>query len=163
MVNSWKDGKVKVNRTYFQITEEVIAAVAEIPREGIKFFRDKKMSMNAVDNFVKNLKEEKRLVKSETFYEYNSIKKLWRYMLRALIEYVTLDLQFDRVRTHHFILLNHFQHGVKILFSFYLFTSLSKVLSCYKKKPSANPALHEGLLLLVYEHFKALSISTNPK
>ena len=30
MVNSWKDGKVKVNGVSFQITEEVIAIVSEI-------------------------------------------------------------------------------------------------------------------------------------
>ena len=119
--------------------------------------------MNAVDNFVKTPKERKCLVKSETFYELKSIKKLWRYVLRALIEYVTLDSRFDRVRTHHFILLNHFWHGVKISFSYYLFTSLCKALSSFKKKPFPNLALHEGLLFLVYEHFKALSISINPK
>ena len=53
MVKSWKDSKVKVNDTYFQITEEVIAAISEIPMEGIKFFRDKKMSLSAVDTFLK--------------------------------------------------------------------------------------------------------------
>ena len=151
-----------VNDTYFQITEEVIAAVSDISMEGIKFFRDKKFSLNVVDNFVKTPKERKHLVKSEMFYELKSIKKLWRYVLRELIEYVTLDSHFDRVRTYHFVLLNHFWHGVKILFTFYLFTSLCKALSSFKKKPSANPALHEGLLLLMHEHFKALSISRNP-
>ena len=38
MVKSLKDGKVMVNGIYFQIIEEVIAVVAEIPMEGIKFF-----------------------------------------------------------------------------------------------------------------------------
>ena len=73
----------------------MIAAITNIPMDGIKFFRDKKMSLSAVDTFVKTPKERKHLVKSETFYELNSIKKLWRYVLRALIEYITLDSHFD--------------------------------------------------------------------
>ena len=73
----------------------MIAAVSDIPMEGIKFFRDKKLSLSAVDTFVKTLKERKHLVKSEMFYELDSIKKLWRYVLRALIEYITLDSHFD--------------------------------------------------------------------
>ena len=86
--------------------------------EGIKFFKDKRLSMNMVDNFIKTPKDRKHLVKSETFYELKSIKKLWRYVLKALIEYVTLDSHFDRVRTYNFFLLNHFRHGVKISFTF---------------------------------------------
>ena len=76
MVKYWKDRKVKVNGTYFQITEEVIAGVSEIPMEGIKFFRDKKMSLSAVDTFVKTPKERKHLIKSDTFYELNSINRM---------------------------------------------------------------------------------------
>ena len=33
MVKMWKDGKVKVNGTSFQITKEVIAAISDIPME----------------------------------------------------------------------------------------------------------------------------------
>ena len=51
---------------------------------------------------------------------------------------------------------------MKISFTFYLFTSLCKALTNFKKKPLANPTLQEGLLLLVHEHFKALSRSRNP-
>ena len=47
MVKMWKDGKVKVNGIYFQITEEVIAAIFDIPMEDIKFFRDKILSLSA--------------------------------------------------------------------------------------------------------------------
>jgi len=32
---------------------------------------------------------------------------------------------------------------------------MSKVVESFKKKPTINPALHEGLLLLIYDHFKA--------
>ena len=113
------------------------------------------MLANAMKYFAKNAEEKKKLVKVETYYEMDSIKKLWRYVLRAIIEFISLDTRFNRVRTHHFVLLNHFRHGIQISFPFYLFSSLSKNIVGYKKKPSANLALHEGFLLLVYEFLKA--------
>jgi hypothetical protein len=39
---------------------------------------------------------------------------------------------------------------------------MSKALASFKKKPFANPALHEGLILLIHEHFKALTLSKSP-
>ena len=120
----------------------------------MNFYKDKKMSTNVVNNFIKDEKEKSKLVKIDTYYNIESIKKLWRYVLRILIEYVTLDPRFDRIRTHHFVLLNHFRHKVKISFPFYIFTSMAKNIEGFKKIPVKNPALHEGLLLLVYEFLK---------
>ena len=162
MVNSWNKGKVKVNGVYFQITEEVVAEVTGMPMEGHKFFRDKKLSSNAIKDFVKNTKELNKLVKKESFFVTETIKKLWRYVLYSIIDYITLDPRFDRVRTHHFVILNHFRHGIKISFSFYLFNSMDKAISSFKKKATVNLALHEGLLLLIHEHFHAQTISKNP-
>lgn len=126
MVNTWKDGYVKIDKVSHQVSFKMISLVTRIPQEGINFFWDKKMSANAVKDFTKDAEERKKLVKVETYYETDSIKKLWRYVLRAIIEFITLDTRFDRVKTHHFVLLNHFRHGIKISFHFYLFTSLSK-------------------------------------
>lgn len=97
--------------------------------EGFKFYRDKKLSVNAVKDFAKKSKERNDLVKCETYYEMDSIKKISRYVLWVVIEYISLDNRFDCVRTHHFVLLNHFRHGIKISFPFYLFTSMSKAIS----------------------------------
>lgn len=85
MVNSWKDERVKVNRVPFQITEEVISLVTEILAEGFKFYRDKKLLANVVKDFTKKSEERNDLVKCEMYYEMDSIKKLWRYVLRAII------------------------------------------------------------------------------
>lgn len=137
-------------------------AVTEILMEGFKFFRDKNLSVNAVKDFVDNTKELNALNKSDTFYDLDSIMKIWRYVLRAVIEYINLDPRFDCVRTHHFVLLNHFWNDRKVSFPFYLLTSMSKVVSNFKKKPTTNPALHEELLLLIYVHFKAQMISNIP-
>ena len=136
--------------------------VIEILIEGFKFFRDKKLSTNAMKDFVKSTKELNDLLKSETFYEMDSIKKLQRYVLHVIIEYITLDPRFDHVRTYHFVLLNHFHHGRKNYFPYYLLTSMSKAMSSFKKKPVVNPTLHEGLLLLIHEHFKAQTTRNNP-
>lgn len=95
-----------------------------------------------------------KLVKVDTYYIMESIKKLWRYVLRIIIEYFTLDPRFDRIRSHHFVILNHFRHVVKILFPFFPFTSMSKSIEGYKNKPINNPALHEGLLFF-FEFLKA--------
>lgn len=76
MANSWKDGKVKVNVVSFLITEEVFSTIIEIPMEGFKFYTDKKLSTNAVKDFVKSTKEMNELIKNETFYVTDSIKKL---------------------------------------------------------------------------------------
>ena len=162
MVGSWKDGRVKVNEVYFQIMEEVIVTISEILIEGFKFFKDKKLSTNVVRDFVEDEKELKALRKIDTYYVLDSMKKWWRYVLRAIIEYITLDPRFDRACTHHFVLLNHFWHNVKISFPFYLLTSMSKAVDNFKKKPIVNPTLHEGLLLVIYEHFKAQTISKAP-
>ena len=162
MVGSWKDGRVKVNRVYFRITEEVIATISEFPIEGFKFFKDKKLSANVVKDFVESEKELKALRKIDTYYVPDSMKKWWRYVLRAVIKYITLDPRFDRACTHHFVILNRFWHNVRISFLYYLLTSMSKTVESFKKKPTANPALHEGLLLLIYEHFKAHTISNAP-
>lgn len=162
MVNSWNNGKVKVNGVSFQITEEVVAEVTGIPMEGFKFYRDKKLSSNAIKDLMKNSAEMNMLVKKESFFVMEMIKKLWRFVHYAIIEYVTLDPRSDRVRTHHFVILNHFFYKSKISFPFYLFTSMNKAISSFKKKDTTNLALHEGLLLLIHEHFKAQTLSNNP-
>ena len=75
MVNSWKDERVKVDGVSFQVTVDTIAHVTEILAEGLKFYRDKKVSANVVKNFAKNTEERKETVKSETYYDIYSIKK----------------------------------------------------------------------------------------
>ena len=60
---------------------DVIALIKKILNEGINFYRDKKLLENTVKDFTKDVVERKKLVKVETYYEMDSIKKLWRYVL----------------------------------------------------------------------------------
>lgn len=76
MVHFWKDGKVKVNDFTFLVNEEVVSTISKILAKGLKIFRDKKISTNVVKDFVKSSEEMNDLVKYETFYEIDSIKKL---------------------------------------------------------------------------------------
>ena len=55
---------------------DIIAYVTEIMDDGLKFYRDKKVSMNVLKDFVKKMEERKELVKSETYYEMDFINKL---------------------------------------------------------------------------------------
>ena len=81
MVNSSKHGHVKIDGVSHQFNVDIISLIVEIPNEGINFYRDKRMSTNAVKDFAKDVVEKKKLVKVETYYEIDSIKKLWRYAL----------------------------------------------------------------------------------
>ena len=125
--------------------------------EEIYFYRDKKMLANVLKEFVKDEEERKKLVKAKTYYEMELTKKLWSYVLRVVIEYISLDTRFDRVKTHHFILLNHFRHGIKISFPFYLFTSMSKGNEGFKKKPITNSTLHQNF------SYQKESLGLNPQ
>lgn len=54
MVNTWKDGKVKIDGVSYQVDVGVIAHVMDIPDKGLKFYRDKKVLVNVVKEFAKN-------------------------------------------------------------------------------------------------------------
>lgn len=73
MVISWKCGKFKIDRVDFWVDEGDITEVTSSPIGGIKFYRDKKFSLNVVKDFAKNSKEMKDLVKTRVYYELDSI------------------------------------------------------------------------------------------
>ena len=108
MINSWKAGRVKVDGVSYQVLVDLIAQITKIPNMGFNFYREKKLSATTIKDFIKGNEEMKHLVKAETYYEMDSIKKFWQSILKAIIEYISLDTHFDRERTHHFVLLNHF-------------------------------------------------------
>ena len=83
MVDTWNNERVKIDGVTHHITEGLIAEVTEFPQEGMNFYREKNMSSNVVKYFVKDEKEKDKLVKIDTYYDIDSIKKLWRYVLRS--------------------------------------------------------------------------------
>ena len=97
MVKTWRDGKLKIDGVDFQVNEGVVTKVINSPNQGIKFYRDKKISLNAVKDFANDAKEMKELVNIGAYYESASIKKLWRFVLRETISYIMLDIRFDMI------------------------------------------------------------------
>lgn len=158
MVKSWNEGIDKIDGVDFMVMEDVISAVTSIPIMGKKFYRDRKISGQAVVEFTKDLEEKKALLKKGTYYLSSTIKPLWRFVLRVIIKYISLDTRFDCLCTHHFVLLNYFRYGAKMSIPFYLYSSINRNINDYKEKHSSNPTLHEGLLLLIYAFFKAGSM-----
>ena len=108
--------------------------VTSIPIVGKKFYRNWKISGQVLVEFTKNQEEKKVLVKRGTHYLLSSIKPLWRFMLHAIIKYITLDTRFDHLCTYHFMLLNHFRYGVKIAIPFYLYSSMNESINEYQEK-----------------------------
>lgn len=157
MVNSWKEGRVKIDGVHYQVDIRIIAHVSEIPDVGLQFFQDKKVSVSAVKEFAQHTDANKELVKTEMYFEMEPIKKLWRYVLKAIISYITLDTRFDRIRMHHIVLLNHFRFDIKVSLPYYLYVSINKNILGLKRKSNASPTVNEGLLLLLYEYFRALA------
>ena len=107
------------------MTNEVIAEATRLDMEGINFYWDRKLSDRAIDEFVDSAKERNRLVKiSNSYFNLASVSWPWRFMLFVIIEYLTLDGIFTKLYSYHFMLANHFRHGIRINFPFYLRQSL---------------------------------------
>lgn len=88
-------------------------------------------------------------------FEPKQIKPIWRELLKAIMEFFTLDDRFMKIYGYHFVFLNQFRHKVKIYFPFYLLSSLNANINEHRENPHINPVLHQGLILLIYEHCKA--------
>lgn len=163
MVKRWNEGIFKIDGVDFMMMEDFISVVTDIPIMGKKFYRNINILGLVVGEFTKDLEEKKALVKKGTYYLLSSIKKLWRLVLWVIIKYISLNTRFDCLCTHHFMLLNHFRYGVNISIPFYLYSSMNENINDYKEKHTRNPILHEGILLLIFEFFKARSLGKHMK
>ena len=74
------------------------------------------------------------------------------------MEYLTLDGRFTKLYGYHFMLENHFQHDVRINFSFYLMKSLSISTQAIQKDPNGEHVFHEGLMVLIMNLLKSKNI-----
>ena len=102
MVKRWNEGIVKINGADFTMMEEVIYMVTTIPIIGKKLYKDGKISRYVAIEFVKDVEEMKALAKKGTYDLPSSIKPLWRFLLRIIIMYISMDTKFDRLCTYHF-------------------------------------------------------------
>lgn len=129
--------------------------------DGKKSYRDQKAFKEEVNVFFKgtNWNRVKRTIDGS--YEWMSIKSLWANVLEVIMRYLTFDGHFTTLFSSHFMILNHFRNDRWISFPFYLFYFLSHGIISHIKDPYSQ-VLHEGLILLIMEHVKALAIQTKP-
>ena len=67
------------------LSEDFIAKVIGLPKEGIKFIKETNISNTTFKNFLKIDEEEKNLEKNGEFYEIGQIKVIWQDMLLASV------------------------------------------------------------------------------
>lgn len=145
------------------INEGLIGEVTGLSIEGMKFFRDRKISDEAVMKFPKSEEEREVMVKvSNSYFEANTIKNLGREVFRVVMEYITMDERFTRVYDYQFILLNHFKYKVKVYFPHYILCSLKHYILEHHKSPRSAPILHVDLIQLILENFASLPTPSNP-
>ena len=159
--NNWSNDRVTLHGVTVTLSEDFIAEVSGLPKEGIKFTKQTSISNAAFKKFPKTKEEEKQLEKRGDFFDLYQIKEIWRDVLGCIREYFILDGRSKRVHKCHFVFLNHFRHKDSISFPFYLRFSLLHSLESHKKKRS-RPILHEGLILLIEEYCKNNRIASIP-
>ena len=120
-IKTWRDGIVLVGNQRMEVSEDIIAEATGLEMEEINFYQDWKLSDRVVDKFAHLAKERNRLVKiGNSYFNLASISHPWRFVVFVIIEYLTLDGCFTKIYGHHFMLFNHFRHGIRINLPFYL-------------------------------------------
>ena len=76
-------------------------------------------------------------------------------MVFVIIEYLTLDGQFIKIYGHHFMLVNHFRHGIRINLSFYLRQYLGNSSMAFQNDPDGDHVCHEWLMVLIMNLLKS--------
>lgn len=97
---NWINGSFKIYGVKFKLDAGLIATVTGMPHSGLNFFRDLKVSNNAVNLFLRKEKERARIGKATGgYYKASNIKKIWCWVLNAIMEYITIEGQFSRAHT----------------------------------------------------------------
>lgn len=142
-----------------EIIEDVIAKATSLKLDGINFYKDRKLFEWVVDEFVEMTKERNRVVKiGNSYFNLHSISRPWRFMIFVVIEYLTLYGCFTKIFGHHFMLVNHFRHRVRISLPFYLRQLLDNTILAIQNDLDGDHAFHKGLMVLVMNLLKAKKI-----
>lgn len=154
-IKTWKDEIVLVGNQRMEVSGDIIAEEMGLDMEGINFYWDRKLSDRGVDEFADSAKEHNRLVKiGNSYFSPRSILHPWIFFMFLVIEYLTLDSHFTKIYGHHFMLVNHFRHRVRIYFPFYLRQSLGNSILVFQNDPEGDHAYHEGLMVLIMNLLK---------
>lgn len=156
----WRKGTLKMGYQTIPIDEDLIAQVMGLCREGSNFYKDKKLSKEAIERYPETTKEKKWLVKlSKTYYPLRAYAKPWRDFLFSIMWYITLDGRFTKVYGYHFVLLNHFKYDEKVNIPYILICSMNATIKAHRENPKGDTAMHQGLMVLIYDHLKSNQIA----
>lgn len=118
------------------------------------------MSKEAIERYPETEEEKKCQVKlNKTYYPPRAFVKRWREVLFVIMCYITLDGRFTKVYDYHFVLMNHFRHDEKVNIPYFLLCSMNDTIKAYKENPMGDTAMHQGLMVLIYDHLKANQIA----
>lgn len=76
-------------------------------------------------------------------------------MLFVIMEYLTRDGQFTKLYGYHFMLANHFRHGIRINFPFYFRQSLCFSIQAIQNYLNGEHVCHEELVVLIMNVLKS--------
>lgn len=86
---NWKYGKITIGGRKVEIKEGMITKVTGMLMGGRNFYRDSKLTKVAIKRLPKEESEKTNLVKSrKTYYSLKVIKKIWRWILFVVMQYV---------------------------------------------------------------------------
>ncbi len=80
------------------VIKEIITEATGLDLDGINYYRERKLSEKAIEDFVETEQERKHLVKiGNSYYNPASISCPWHFVLFVIMEYLTLDGRFTKV------------------------------------------------------------------
>lgn len=77
----------------------------------------------------------------------------------SIMSYIKLDGRYTRANGYHFVLLNHLWHGEKVSMPHYLLYSMNANVKDKSKNSQGDHALHQGLMVFIYDLLKAKKIA----
>jgi hypothetical protein len=140
--------RVRIGELEMEITKDFIAQAIELPQEGEKWFKNQRI---VIDEWKKFLVNHEKAVNWNKGIHVVEIKSKWRNIMFILQKHVTCEGRYGLVFYYHLRLLLHFVKGYEINMSFYLLSSLKKmVLTIYKSSRNVERSLyHYGLIKLL--------------
>lgn len=139
--------------------EEIIVEAIGLELDGMKFYKERKISNKVIDEFFETEQERNRLVKIGTsYFNLTFVSRLWRFVFYVIMEYLTLDGRYTKLYGYHFVLENHFQHDIRVNFPSYLLQSLSTSTQAIQHDPTGEHVFHEGLMVLIMNVLKSKKI-----
>eukprot|EP01018_Ginkgo_biloba_P010247 Gb_13456 [translate_table: standard] len=146
-LETWKEGRLCVDKVDFVVNAALIAEVSGLPNEGEIVHREK---MNQVNQLTKFIRDKETLCWLDSGIARESLPKPWDRVAMVLMKYLTLEGKFRKLFGHHIAFLNAMRNKERINIPLFLFNSMEKSLISVKTGKGKSP-LHQGLMKLIME------------